>query len=348
MNLNSCKAQVLTTEHPSEWRKALPATRSVFRSYEFSRIWERSQGFPAQLLLLEGDTGTVAYPFFQRPIGDMAAQAGVPQARWDTNTADYTGPLVIAGSAPADIGDVVSCAFRDMGVVAEFVHLNLTDEVLIPREFVHHNRDVVYVDLTVDHDVLWRDHFAHACRKNINRSVRENVRIFEARSADDIRKYQEIYFRTMDRAEALQRYYFKLDFFLGFFEEMRDHARFVMAEYQGKIIGAILYLHDDDTIYSYLGGADFEFQQIRPTNAIIYDTIRWGQKLGKKRLVLGGGYTLNDNIFRFKATFSPLTLPFHVAKRIHMPEEYAALCRAWQIAHNGEQPPEGYFPAYRS
>jgi len=338
-----------TTRDAAEWQAALSASRSVFGSVEFARIYERQSGFESRLLMLQSDAGQIAYPLFLRPLGDLAKAAHV-QATCDTMTADYTGPFLVRGEVDAGTRQHIHEAFQEMGAVAEFIHLRVDghEPAFFSPGDLEHNRDVVHVDLTVEKDVLWRDHFQHACRKNINRSVRENVRIFEAASADHIREFHRIYTQTMDRNGALARYYFPYEFFLAFFESMPKHARFVLAEHGGRIAAATLYLHDDANIYSYLGGANLEFQQVRPTNAIIYDTILWGQKLGKKHLVLGGGYSKDDNIFRFKQTFSPLTLPFSVVKRIHMPEAYGALCDAWRLSHPGVEPQSGYFPAYRS
>ena len=57
-------------------------------------------------------------------------------------------------------------------------------------------------------------------------------------------------------------------------------------------------------VFSFLGGADAEFQMIRPTNLVIWETILWAPDAGKKRFIPGGGYTVSDGIFRFKSTFS--------------------------------------------
>jgi predicted N-acyltransferase len=127
---------------------------------------------------------------------------------------------------------------------------------------------------------------AHAWRKNIKRSVREGVRLFEAETFDHIREFHRIYINTMIRTDASGQYHFSLGYFLRLFDEMRNQVRFTMAAWNGRIVGAILYTHDDDNIYSYSGGADSAFQQMRPSNAIVYDVVRWGAFHGKKRLIL--------------------------------------------------------------
>ena len=152
----------------------------------------------------------------------------------------------------------------------------------------------------------------------------------------------------MDRNQAADKYYFSLDYFMDFSRLMPQNARFALALYQDKVVAGTLYLHDDDNIYSYLGGADQGFQHLRPTNALIYETILWGQGMGKQRLILGGGYKPNDGISRFKGSFSPLRANFHVYKRIHMSKTYLELCNQWS-AHNGQSiKQEAFFPAYRA
>jgi hypothetical protein len=73
----------------------------------------------------------------------------------------------------------------------------------------------------------------------------------------------------------------------------------------------------------------------------------WGQRLGKKRLILGGGYSPNDGIFRFKASFSPQRAKFLVYRRVHLSEKYDALCRSWSSLYGGDAQASAYFPRYR-
>jgi lipid II:glycine glycyltransferase (peptidoglycan interpeptide bridge formation enzyme) len=151
----------------------------------------------------------------------------------------------------------------------------------------------------------------------------------------------------MKRNNALPVYYFCLDFFKAFRDELPDNCKFMMAEYRDKIVAATLYLHDDNDVFSFLGGADAEVQHVRPTNLLIWETIRWANLAGKRRFILGGGYRPNDGILRFKSTFSRFQEPFYVYRKVHMKEEYNLLDRRCR-EHNalgGE--PIGYFPSYR-
>jgi lipid II:glycine glycyltransferase (peptidoglycan interpeptide bridge formation enzyme) len=234
-------------------------------------------------------------------------------------------------------------------VVTEFIHLHPWKSFTkaLRQHCLQFDREIVYVDLTWPEDRLWRHSFNHACRKNINRSRREHVRVFEARTVNDIREFHRVYVETMKNRKALPHYFFSLDYFAAIFEQLRGNARFTLAEYRDQVIAGTLYLHDRDDVYSYLGGSDVNFQHVRPTNAIIYDTIVWGQRQGKKRLILGGGHSVDDGIFRFKASFSPQRARFLVYRCIHLSEKYDALCRSWSRMYGPDVQTAGYFPRYR-
>jgi lipid II:glycine glycyltransferase (peptidoglycan interpeptide bridge formation enzyme) len=238
---------------------------------------------------------------------------------------------------------------RSNDVVTEFIHLHPWKSCIgaLREQCLQLDREIVYVDLTWPEECLWRTSFNYACRKNIARSQRENVRVFAASTMADIREFYRIYVDTMKRRQALEHYFFSLDYFTAIFEQLQGSARFAMAEYRGQVVAGTLYLHDRDDVYSYLGGADSNFQQLRPTNAIIYDTILWGQRHGRRRLILGGGYAPNDGIFRFKASFSPERAKFFVYRCVHRFETYEALCRSWSSLYGREGESSVYFPRYR-
>lgn len=343
---------VLTTHDADVWQAFLPCSVSVFGSVEYAEIWQELAGHQARLFVLASEKSSVAYPFFVRPTDSLPFSAGVA-TYWDIRTPDFTGPITSGPDAPSvetRFTESFSQYCQDQRIVAEFAHLHPWDAriELLDVSSLDYDREIVYVDLSLSEEQLWRDSFTYACRKNIKRAQREHVTVYEAETADDIREFHRIYIQTMERNQALDAYYFSLDLFVAFFEGMPANARFVLAKYKDQVVAATLYLHDNDSVYSYLGGADHSFQQIRPTNAVVYDTILWAKRVGKKRLVLGGGYQPDDGIFRFKSSFSPLVARFHVYKRIHLPDEYGSLCKAWSEYYHSDLDLDAYFPAYRS
>ena len=336
--------RLLTTADSAAWNAALPAERSVFGSLGFARAQERAGAGEGRLLVGDG----VAYPLqFRRLAGDLPFSVVVSEAVWDAASPPFTGPLVTGRPEP-EAAEAIAARLREEGVVAEFAHLHpwtAAPELIGGGE---PDREIVWVDVTLDPERLWRESYSKACRKNVNRAEREGVTVRPARDADDIAEFHRIYIKTMERNDALDSYFFDLAHFEAIFEELPTGARFALAEHDGRVVAATLYLHDGDDVYSYLGGADHDFQQLRPTNAVVHDTIAWARAEGKRRLILGGGYRPDDGIFRFKASFSPLRATLELARRVHLPDDYEALVAAWRAHYGGAGDDEGFFPLYRA
>lgn len=342
---------VLGTESEKEWRAILPAHHSVFGSVEYARIAESHTHHPARLFAVEAGGAQTAYPFFLRAISDLPFASNGARACWDTVSPEYTGPLAMArGGGTEKFRAYWRSYCQTQGIVAEFAHLHPWECVrdALDASGIHPDREIVHVDLELSEQELWDHSLTYACRKNIRRAQAEQVRVYPATTADEIIEFHHVYIETMKRNHAHTKYFFPVNYFMQFFEQMPQHARFVLAAWQGRVIAGTLYLHDDVNVYSYLGGADAGYQNLRPTNAIVYDTILWAKQRGKKRLVLGGGYHPNDGIFWFKASFSPLRARFHVYREIHDSATYAVLCDERDKYYALSLVGDSYFPAYRS
>ena len=342
--------RLIGTSEEDTWRKLLPAGKCVFGSIEFARLQEQHQGRQAKLFMFQHGASRVVYPLLLRPLSELPFVSGATAVKWDSTTPEFTGPFGLERLSAVDFTNAVHRVWSELGVVTEFMHLNPWSEAeqLLPEEAIQYNRDVIWIDTTLSQDELWVQHFSHACRKNLKRAEREGVRVYEASNLDDIREFHRIYRDTMDRNQALSAYYFPLEYFTSIFQTMPQNSRFVMAEHESRIIAATLYLHDEVNMYSYLGGADYEHQAVRPTNAIVCETINWARSRGKKRLVLGGGYQPDDGIFRFKAGFSQLRAAFYTYQQIHLPDQYDVLRDDWHRQQAAASESTPYFPIYRA
>jgi hypothetical protein len=340
----------LTVSDHDAWRAFLPESRSVFGSLGYARICNTFRKAHPHLYVVESDGAAICYPLLLRPMSDLAFPA-TETAKWDSSTPDFTGPLLRGFDHRMNVAfpNLCHAFFQINGIVSEFAHLHPWSDArdLLDSKSIVHNRDIVWVDLTLDPEVLWSDHFHHSCRKNIATAERAGVKIISASTDEYITEFCRIYDHTMRRNRALEGYHFSPDFFFAFRNELPAHARFLFAEYRDQIIAATLYLHDDTDVYSFLGGADADFQSVRPTNAVVWETIRWAHRAGKKRLILGGGYKPEDGIFRFKATFSRLRRAFHVYKSVHLGKDYDVLERRFRDYHGLADETLNYFPSYR-
>jgi len=347
-------ARLLTTADAAEWEQALPASRSAFGSLGFARAQERMGLANPRLLVAMMGEAAVAYPLSLRSLDDLPFAAAA-SGRWDSASPPFTGPIASGGdlSRPerlnpslGALAEQVAAVLSEEGVVSEFAHLHPWSSAPDVVGGGEADREVVWVDATLDPEELWRSSYSKACRKNVRRSEREGVGVRAAEGPDDIAEFHRIYEQTMVRSKAQASYFLDLGYFEAIHEEMPDAARFALAEVDGKVIAATLYMHDADDVYSYLGGADHAFQELRPTNAVVHATIAWAREEGKRRLILGGGYRPGDGIFRFKASFSPKRVTLRLARRVLRPDDYEALVEAW-ARHHGGASPTGFFPAYR-
>lgn len=340
------RTYTLTTADEDQWRRVVPSSLSAQASVEYVRICEEETGWPARMFVMEEDRPLAAHVYLMRsneslPFGDFQGA--------DICTPEYRGPLWLNGGLQPDL---FKALFEDHcraeGFVAEFAHLNpwSAPHELLEAQGLRGGRQVVYVDLTLREEEIWMHSLCSDARRQTKQGQRAGVQVRRADSAQDIWTFYQLYTKTMDRHRAHQRYYYSFEYFLGFFETMRDAAFFTLAEYEGQLVAGGLYFMDATDVYWHLSAADRKFTFLRPVNVYLYETIR--QLLGgkRRRMLLGGGYGPNDGVFRFKAQFSPLREEFYTYRRIHNRQTYDALSNAWRRYYNVSEPPD-FFPVYR-
>jgi len=340
---------LLSTDDQDAWRDYLPERRSVFGSLGYARICQAHRNFSPRLYVLESGEAAISYALLFRSLTGLPFR-GETSVKWDAATPDFTGPLMSGSDSrlAAAFPGLRNALFEKEGVVAEFGHLHPWSQArALLQEGCDYNRDIVWVDTSRSPEVLWHEHLAPACRRNISRAGREGVRILTASCDEHVREFYRIYSHTMSRNDAEACYYFSYEFFRAFREELPENSSFFLAEYRDQIVAGALCLHDDTDAFYFLAGADAVFQHVRPMNAVIWELIRWAHGAGKKRLVLGAGYRPNDGVVRFKSTFSHLRQPFYIYKHVHLRQDYSLLERRFREFSGLTTESVGYFPIYR-
>ena len=338
----------ITLADPDAWQQHLPVQRSVFGSLGYARICEAHRNVSPRLYVLASDDAAISYPVLLRPLANLPFSVE-PVAKWDSLSADYTGPMTSGNDPDLAAAFAVrrNARFESEGIVAEFAHLHpWSDARTVLQNGCEYNRDIVWVDTSLSPDELWSD-VKPQCRQKIKQAERQGVRIIAAFSDEHIQQYHHIYSHTMQRNDARPGYFFSCDFFRAFRQELPENSRFMLAEYHDQIIAGTLCLYDDTDAFYFLTGMDARFQHLRPTNLLVWELIRWVHEAGKKRLTLGAGNCIDDGLFRFKCSFSPNRQPFHIYKYVHRPQDYVRLERRFREWTGLSTERIGYFPVYR-
>lgn len=192
-------------------------------------------------------------------------------------------------------------------------------------------------------DEMWMD-FKQKVRKNVKRASACNLRCIIENSDEHLEDFLRIYYSTMDRAEAEGEYYFSRQFYEKL-NEMKENVMYFYAVYEEKIVSSELIIYGSQNAYSYLGGTDRDYFDVRPNDFLKYEIIKWAKEKGLKNFVLGGGYGANDGIFKYKLCFAPHgKYDFYIGRKIFDKVSYDKLVDL----RSGEELNEKYFPIYRS
>lgn len=192
-------------------------------------------------------------------------------------------------------------------------------------------------------DEIWMD-FKQKVRKNVKRANTHNLECIIENTDEHLEDFLRIYYSTMDRTDAEGEYYFSKQFY-EVLNEMKENVMYFHAVYEGKIVSTELVIFGSQNAYSYLGGTDRDYFDIRPNDYLKYEIIKWAHKKGLKNFVLGGGYGADDGIYQYKLCLAPHGLyNFYIGRKIFDKESYDKL-----VAFRGnDELNEKFFPLYRS
>ncbi|OFV97540.1 MAG: hypothetical protein A3H94_01425 [Acidobacteria bacterium RIFCSPLOWO2_02_FULL_60_20] len=307
----------------------------------------------------QSDNCGALYPFLLRdlssepfcepnfgPIADIVSPYG------------YGGAFVWGTENAATLAAIFWKAFdqwaRSNHVVSEFIRFSLFPENLLPypgeKLLLSHN---VVRSLEPAEDEIWMD-FRQKVRKNVKRAHHHGMQVQVDTTGARLEDFLALYNGTMVRRNAEQFYYFPKLFFQRLSCGLAGHFAYFHCLLGGEVISTELVLLSRSNVYSFLGGTDERYFEMRPNDLIKYEISLWAKRSGKKRFVLGGGYKLNDGIYRYKLSFAPSgETPFFAGRRILDPVMYERLVcsRAESVRRKTGQKWTArcdFFPEYRA
>jgi lipid II:glycine glycyltransferase (peptidoglycan interpeptide bridge formation enzyme) len=237
-------------------------------------------------------------------------------------------------------------------IVSEFIRFGLFSHHLKDyKGRVLQNNDNVVCDLTKGATEVW-NRFKPKVRRNIRKAVTYDLKVEIDASGDHLDSFLNLYYKTMKRRNADEKYFFPKEFFESIDKKLDGQFMYFFASYEGVDVSAELVLISDDKIYFFLGGTDEEAYYLRSSEFLKYEIMKWGIDQKKKYYVLGGGYTRDDSLFSFKKSFAPDgCMPYYVGNMIYNEKIYQQLVddnnlkvieKGLEIDSN-----DNYFPLYR-
>lgn len=210
----------------------------------------------------------------------------------------------------------------------------------------------VIVSLEKPADMFLRS-YDKAARENVRQAERAGVTLEPDPECRRLEEFLAVYYSTMNRLEALPMYYFQKSFFERLIAHLPSRVALFHALHKQRIVSSELLLISNDHLYSFLGGTLEEGLRLRANPLLRHGVNLWGKTQGKQQVVLGGGYSGEDSLLRFKQRYAPNgSVSFTVGVKVFDSYSYQALIdkrTAWEREQGNQWSPAcGYFPAYRS
>jgi hypothetical protein len=329
-----------------------PRQRDVYFSTAYLLICQRNGGGRACGALFEDGDTRILYPFLRRDL----ATAGIPSGDWsglsDLQTPyGYGGPLV-SGPRDGRVLERFRQAFgawcRKNGVVSEFVrfHPLLDTHVgLEPHLEVVRANTTVWCRIGLPPDEALRA-LASSTRRGLRAARDAGLQVAIEDSDEAYARFVDLYRATMVRRQATESYFFGDAYFADFRTLLGPAQALICVRIGATIVAAALLMRSADLVHYHLGGSDAGALPLRPNNLLLFAALESEWSRGASAFHLGGGFRDGDELFRFKAGFSPERAEFHIGRAVHLPAEYERAVRAHEADGPIDDPT--WFPAYRA
>jgi sugar O-acyltransferase (sialic acid O-acetyltransferase NeuD family) len=238
--------------------------------------------------------------------------------------------------------------FIDRKIVSSFVRLHPLfpfQDILFKDfgEVITLNRTVA-INLNQPINVQ-RSNYGKSTKLHINRALKNGVTARRTSDFEDLKKFIDIYYETMQKLSANSSYYFSLDYFRNLMNATDFVSELFVAEKDGEIIAGAIFTISNGIMQYHLGGTKNEMLIYSPLKLILDSARIYANEMGCNYFHLGGGYSgMDDSLFRFKAGFSKVFYEFKVWRKVVNIHAYNELI---EKKYGDKIPNSDYFPLYR-
>jgi len=349
---------LITAEHQEEWQEILDQVLTYdFYHLPGYHLLGKKQDQPVMIVYREGNM-LAALPLILRNITNISGLEGC-QYKDATSVYGYPGPLFNRFGAQ-------DCKFihRFHQAITSFaLEHNIVTVFSRLHPLLENHRGLqgigtvtalsrtVSIDLSLETDNQFAQ-YRKSHRYEVRRARRDGMIAYHAQDWSAYDKFIHLYTQTMKRVNAAPQYFFDQDFFDNLKFVLKDHLHLFVAELDGNVCAASLFVRTGNIIQYHLSGSDENYSKWAPTKLIIDEARLWGKQAGAHYLHLGGGVgSNNDSLFELKAGFSPAQHTFYIWQWKVQNKVYDELinARADWLEKNGKKLiGKDFFPLYRA
>jgi hypothetical protein len=336
-------------EDKDRWRGTLKevADFDFYHTYDYHQISKLKNEKAILLKYVEGEI-IICLPLIIREIEGYSYKDV-------TSVYGYSGPL--SRNIPVNFNNsnfinALNQFFIQESIITLFTRLNpfiLNQNTLLKNlGDIATLGNVVNIDLTKNLDEQ-RVAYSKTTKRYINKSRKRLVIKFSNKTQDDIDAFTEIYYENMDRVNAKEHYYFSKEYFtqLLLSKEFKTDLLIAYDSETSEIVSAAIMIKTNTIVQYHLSGTRNKYLHLSPLRLLIDEMRIKATQEGYTFFNLGGGLNnTNDELFKFKCSFSKYLFPFKVWKHVINEEVYDEICKAKNIDLAKDNPI--YFPAYRS
>jgi len=331
-------------EHWPAWRQfVLGNDRGcIFQTPEMIEVYRRHGTLqPVTLVALEKARGMICGGL----VGIISVEKPGLLSTLSTRAIIEGGPLFRSDKAGREAVPMLMQAYdeytKDKALFSEVWNLFDTcdDKELwtgIGYEWRDHLNFLIDLDRPVED--IWAS-FSSSRRKNLRRSERSGVTVFEITGAEELGVFYELLQETYNRVKVplVSKMFFDTAFEVLVPKQM---AHFFLARHEGEVIGARAVLTYKDLVYDWYAGARSEARKLCPDETLVWHILQWAVEKGYKWFNFGGAGKPDEeygprefkrrfggrlvNFGRFRKVYSPVKMRiaetgFALYKRVQLP-----------------------------
>lgn len=343
-----------TLKKSEEWDKIVKSIKlhDVYYLSGYAKaFWINGDGEPVLLYYEDAETRAINV-IIKRDLADYAPFVGKIEKNtlFDATTPYGYGGWLVEGENYSTLRAEYEEFCQKEHIICEFVRFHpLLENWKTLNELYTEIRlgETVFMD-TSSEETIWSN-LTSKNRNMIRKAKKNGLKVYWGRDPELITPFMEMYNATMDKDNAEEYYYFGRDFYESILEDLKQNAMWFYAKKDKNIAAAAIFLFCNGKMHYHLSASKKEYQQMAPTNLLLYEAAVWAASQGYLKLHLGGGLgSEHDNLYKFKKAFNRNkdTL-FYIGTKIFDPCKYEE-CVQLRMKNGQDYNEETtYFPKYR-